>query len=944
MISNNIGFSGILNSYNLPLKTNKNASLSFLSLKQNLSADTVSFSNIKSNQVAFSGLKDQTKLPELNHRLVERINHPIYGEIQHYEVYNPANDVPETKQQVYIIENHEFPQVGFGINVLTGSGNENHTNNGVSHFLEHLVFKGTENLKPGQIDLEMEDLGAMINAYTSLDNTCYYTIFPKDNFSKAVKIYSDMVTHPIIPQDELTKERSVVIQEIIRSNADALENAQSELTEKLLGPHPYKRTILGPEDIIKNIGREEILAYHKNFYAPSNRQVIVYGDVKPEEVLKEVKKNFNDLDVKPVIQEKKAQPAKTKFEVMQKELDGMEGNAYTLMGFRGPEATNIKDNAALDLINIILGDGDSSRLNSDLLEQQEKVLSVESGFQKYKDASIFTILTYQKEQNSKKIQKLLDSHLKNIIENGITEKELNKAKNNLKYSMVNNFEQPIDFFADLAANLAIKSIKDDVKAIEIIDSLTTKDLQEVAAKYLNPKTAKIYNVKPKATPQTKKTKNVSFAGKLAANETSVKLDNGIELIVKKKPGSLMTAMSVYLKGGESLDDKISESCLLSNMLMRGTRHLTAEELNEELDNNAININASQDADGLVLEASALDTQKSNMFNLVSEIMTNPRFLLANNEVKQDLKRQKELIKEDLSQPNDREVGYDELFTSIYGKNHIYNSINDKVVCENIDKICLKDLINSYKKQFNPSAMTISIVGDVDINEAKVTFNKLLAPLKDIEVKIPNIEKPEISKTTLKGVPEDFESRKDQVKIYKAWKAPGVKNEDYVALKMLNFMLSGGCSTRLYKEFRENREGLCYEVSSRLKTYKDDGLIIFSVATSPEKMDECLNLFNNEVTKLLTTDKVTESEFIRAKNQFKNDVLMYARSSEQVGNDLSEHRALDIKSIEEILEDVDKLSLKDIHNVAEKYFSKPNITTVQASSEVLKQHGLLEQAS
>ena len=203
-------------------------------------------------------------------------------------------------QTVVIKEVKNNPIVTIDTWIKTGSINENDKNNGVSHFLEHLFFKGTTNHAPGEFDKILETKGAITNAATSKDFTHYYITIPSKDFDLALEMHSDMLLHPLIPRKELEKERKVVIEEIMKDANSPNTLVYDNLINMLYTNHPYKRKVIGKADIIKNIQREQILDYYNTYYNPSNMITIIVGDVDSASVIEKVKQNFTSEYKKPI--------------------------------------------------------------------------------------------------------------------------------------------------------------------------------------------------------------------------------------------------------------------------------------------------------------------------------------------------------------------------------------------------------------------------------------------------------------------------------------------------------------------------------------------------------------------------------------------------------------------------------------------------------------------
>ncbi|MFA6989171.1 MAG: pitrilysin family protein, partial [Candidatus Gastranaerophilaceae bacterium] len=218
---------------------------------------------------------------------------------------------------VVIKEVHSNPIVMIDTWVKTGAINETDTNNGVAHFLEHLFFKGTSCHKRGEFEKILESKGGIFNAATSKDFTHYYIKIASNYFDTALDLQSDMLLNVAIPQNELDMERKVVQEEIRRSKDEPSNVLYDNLNSMLFSHHPYKRTILGSEQIIGSISRDKIFEFHDKWYTPSNMTTIIVGDVDTNKILPLIKQKFmvcncSAKNAQPIVNKYQKEPFITK--------------------------------------------------------------------------------------------------------------------------------------------------------------------------------------------------------------------------------------------------------------------------------------------------------------------------------------------------------------------------------------------------------------------------------------------------------------------------------------------------------------------------------------------------------------------------------------------------------------------------------------------------------
>ncbi len=388
--------------------------------------------------------------------------------------------------------------------VKTGSINENDENNGISHFLEHLMFKGTNKHKAGEFDRILESRGAIVNAATWKDYTFYYVTIPKGtgdkNFKDTLELHADMMLNPVIPDNEIgepfdlnnpnittKRERHVVIEEIRMRKDQPWTTVYNNLNANMYTSHPYKRDVIGNEQIISQVKREDVLNYYKKYYTPSNITTIIAGDVNPDEILPMIVKEFdfknrqnNNTNIYEI--DKPVQTQKTVVKYSQI------NTGFLMFGYLCPEAKDIKNNTILEMIGIILGEGYSSRLYQNLIEKTDNSIFniVSTDYYSFRDGGNFFIQANFKPENKDEAVNLIEEQLKDLLINGISERELNKAKKKLKVSFAENSETVSDIADTIGYYMTVCNNLECVEEyVKIIDSITLDDIKDTANKYLS---------------------------------------------------------------------------------------------------------------------------------------------------------------------------------------------------------------------------------------------------------------------------------------------------------------------------------------------------------------------------------------------------------------------------------------------------------------------------
>lgn len=387
--------------------------------------------------------------------------------------------------------------------VRTGSINENDENNGISHFLEHLMFKGTTKHPAGEFDRVLEAKGAIVNAATWKDYTYYYVTLPKgennEDFNLALELHADMMIDPVLPYDEIgapfdlndknigvKRERHVVIEEIRMRKDQPWTKVYNATNKNMYTSHPYKRDVIGTPQVISQVSQENIMNYYKTFYCPSNMTTIVVGDFNHEEVLEKIEQFFDFGDRKNV-EKTVYEPDKPTAETKYIENTACINSAFLMFGYLGVAASDIKTNIMLDMLSLILGEGASSRLYRNLIENsKERIFNmVDSEHYIFRDGGNFFVQANFNPQYKKESIELIKSELENL-KTTISEDEVRKAKKKIKSRFASNAET----VSEIGENIGYyMTVCDDLSLVtdylQILEEITIHDLESIAKQYLN---------------------------------------------------------------------------------------------------------------------------------------------------------------------------------------------------------------------------------------------------------------------------------------------------------------------------------------------------------------------------------------------------------------------------------------------------------------------------
>ena len=439
------------------------------------------------------------------YKKIKEVNYPYLS--------SPATVYEAENGHKVVIAKKESHMANISTWVKTGSINENSENNGVSHFLEHLMFKGTTNYKAGVFDRTLESKGGIINAATWKDYTYYYVTIPKRSFDLALHMHADMMIDPIIPEfevgpqfeygkeePEIKRERHVVIEEIRMGEDNNWRKVYSSLNNAMYEKHPYKREVIGTREIIASIPQCEIMRYYQTFYSPSNLTTVVVGDFSDDEILAKIESEFKFKDfsnIEKCKSDEKIPEIKIKSPTVI-EQSGNVATGYMMFGFLCDSAKNLKESIALDILSTIFGEGKSSRLYNKFIESSNEpyVYQIETCHYQFKYGDNFFVEASFDPSKKDELIENIKNELTNLTK--ITQEEFEKAKKRAKV----NFAQETETVSELDDSIGYyMTVCEDLECaaqyLKILDEIDIAYLEHIAEKYLNNKACSISILCPK---------------------------------------------------------------------------------------------------------------------------------------------------------------------------------------------------------------------------------------------------------------------------------------------------------------------------------------------------------------------------------------------------------------------------------------------------------------
>lgn len=376
--------------------------------------------------------------------------------------------------------------VSIGVWIGTGSRYETEANNGISHFLEHMLFKGTERFTARELAEVFDGLGGQVNAFTSKEYTCYYAKVLDEHFSVAVDTLSDMLFHSQFAPDEIEKEKKVVIEEIKMYEDTPDELVMDVIAENVYDGHPLGYTILGLESNLKSFGTQDVLTYVADRYRPSNIVVAIAGNVTQARALAEVERLFGGSLPGETADPGLTRPGFThKSSVRVKDTE----QVHLCLAAPGLQAGDPRL-YALILLNNALGNSPSSRLFQDIREERGLAYSVFSFHSAYLDSGMFGVYAGTSPEHVEDVLTLIAEICGDVALHGLSEEALFKGKEQVKGSMMLSLESTSSRMSRLGKNelLLRREVTLD-ETLAGITGVTTQDIRTIAREILDQKFA-----------------------------------------------------------------------------------------------------------------------------------------------------------------------------------------------------------------------------------------------------------------------------------------------------------------------------------------------------------------------------------------------------------------------------------------------------------------------
>lgn len=858
----------------------------------------------------------------------------------------------ENGQRVVIIPKKGPTVVKTYVNV--GSMNEPDKVRGISHFIEHNLFNGSDGLEAGDFFAEVNKMGANTNASTGFAATDYYiesNLLKQNDLETEIKIHASMIETPKFAQNMLEKEKGPITSEI-NMILDDPENIAVNNTLKLLYniKSTSKDIIGGTVENINNLTKEDVVDYYKRNYYPANMVTVITGDVTPEETMPLISKYFHSTNTNPKPRnfEKLVPLEKT---VRNDFISDKTNAAIVSIGFNGPKNNNTKDKILLDAFQFFLVGSSVARLNKSLEEiQTNALISSDRISTRPNDNMVVLFSTQTSESNAENAIKKVFNEISDLEHNPPTEQELNIVKKKLKLNLAQVFESSSIINTVVGTAMLDNDLKSVTEFSDVIDNLSSKDIVDFAKKYFDMNKVAVTVVHPETEDLESIKKNYEKAHNISFGSNSNQINHKESIDISKiQKYNITNNLSVVtndidkdiatfdlnLSADAPADVKPGVSNLLAIMLNRGSEFKDEKKFFTNLENQGIQTSFDSNERGVCVSSMFLPMDGINAIKSAKEVLLNPRF------TEEDLCYAKDFLKENLQNvaTNSKEGLLKEMFNGQF-----YGTTHDDIL-NNLNNIELSDVQGLYQYIINNAQGQIAISAPFEKNpNLKSDF------FKELSTDFPILKTP---KPTLFNSYTPVENKniviqehnKSQAEIQMGYKFKTNDNlKDSVTFELLNTILGGTPSSRLFSDLREKQK-LAYQVNSKLGYFDNSGIISLFIktttddpatgTTSYENVQKSLDGFKNHVQKLIN-ENVSEEELESAKLTFKNKILNYSEltADKNISILLGLKSFYGVSQDNQILNMIDQITVDDIKAASDYVFNtNPTISIVATKNTI-----------
>src|SRR4030043_119186 len=655
----------------------------------------------------------------------------------------------ENGLKVIIEENRTSPVVALQVWVKTGSADERDDEAGMCHFIEHMIFKGTGKRGVGEMAKEVESLGGSINAYPSYDQTVYHITIASRYADIALDILADAVQHSVFDPAELEKEREVILEEIRMGEEDPSRKLFRQTMATAIQRHPYGRPIIGYEKTIRAITRDQMLAFFKRWYTPERIFFVAAGDFDLQEMGKKARALFKGFN-RPTerLPERLKEPEQK--EIRSNLTFGNFQETYLQMVVPISSVTH-EDTPGLDVLEQILGGGETSLLVQKVKLEEGLVLSISASAYTPKNPGLFIIgATLQAENLERAVEEIL-KEVNRLIQEGVTAEELYRVRVNVESGLIYDRQtvqgqaRKLGYYEANTGDVQFE--KEYIKRISLLHS---EDIKRIGEKYFRPSRWSVSLLAPAEKANVLKKVSLNAVVEKAGSSTvpvekkinppvsKTVMENGIRLIIKENRNNPIVSIQVSFLAGVRFEEEAQNGInqFMAVMITKGTEKQTSLEIAKKVERMAGSLRGFSGYNSFGLSFTFLSQHFDEAMTLLGEVVKHPSFDTDEME-----KRRRSILAAIRQQEDDLDRMVFKLFRKVLYEKHPYR-MDTVGTLDSIQRSTQEDLKEYYGRIAVPENMVLTVVGDVDLNQAASAVQKEVGKIQKS-----NFVPPELPKET-----------------------------------------------------------------------------------------------------------------------------------------------------------------------------------------------------
>ena len=835
--------------------------------------------------------------------------------------------------------------------VNVGSMNETPNIKGISHFLEHMAFNGTngENghikLNTGDSFKKIDELGGWANASTNYAITDYVNSAPlleDKDLETQIKVIASMAEDLELSEDMILKEKGPVSSEINMIMDDAQTIAMDQTVRTLFNiKNPADELVGGSVEHIKNLTREDVVNYYNKYYTPDNMNIVITGDVNPDDAIELVSKNFVS---KKTSQGKKYEEKLVPIDknVRKDFISDKTTEAQIVLGFCGPKNNDAKDKVLFDIVCAYLNSHESG-LEKNLKQYNAyPYISSEKISTNPKSPRLAYMALSTSDQNCEQVLGTIFRTISNI--KPITEETAER----LKRRIINGNDNTLEHSSELN-NYIGTSILDGTpdyvtKYEKILKSLTAEEINEAINRFFDINKTAITVVHPEKTnevtfkgkySQNKLSGNIAFRGHrvpLDKSKVDVQtLDNNYEVGLMDSKSKRITT-DIDLLAIEPYHKKAGVTLVLNHILDMGFGNLDEDGFNNLKDKNNMSLFASSGSTGLSIHYSGDENNYKLALSKIQDVLYRPRI------TEKNIEEAKKYIRDSFARRQDTSWS---VYTDDFAKDCIYQYTDDEVL-KSLDSITVDDVKECHKYLLENSRGIVTANLPIGIKEEfRKDLVSSISKLNKVKPNNVNIlqmynENPQVKVLTK----DNNNSQADIAEIFRFEVNDSI--HDMVTGRLMNSILSSS-SIGLFDILRE-KQNLAYSVYSDINRTGNLGEISLNILTTTDNKEigeinydnvqKSINGFNNQINELIT-GKFTDSDLENAKRSMKAGLLINEGTSEKLSvlhSGMNSRHGIDYNN--KLFDEIDKITKEDIMNFASRVFANKPVYSIVASKDTL----------